>query len=52
MQLAMLGRMPEKTQIDAPFVGLWRSNVIRFGAESWRFEFDEQTTLEVLDEAN
>ena len=45
-------RMPEKTQIDAAFFGLRCTNVIRFGTESWRFEFDGRTTLDMLDEAN
>jgi len=40
-------RMPEKTQIDAAFIGLRCTNVVRFGNESWRFEFDGRTTLDV-----
>jgi hypothetical protein len=43
--------MPEgttqKTQIDAAFIGLHCTNVVRFAAESWRFEFDGQTILDV-----
>jgi len=43
----ILEGMKQKTQIDAAFVGLHCTNVVRFATESWRFEFDERTTLDV-----
>ncbi|MGD0908537.1 MAG: DUF6188 family protein [Candidatus Acidiferrales bacterium] len=36
-----------KTQIDAAFIGLHCTIVTRFAAESWRFEFEGRTTLDV-----
>ena len=38
--------MTQKTQIDAAFIGLQCTNVVRFAAESWRFDFDGRTTLD------
>jgi hypothetical protein len=43
--------MPEgitqKSQIDAAFIGMRCTNIVRFAAESWRFEFNGRTTLDV-----
>jgi Family of unknown function (DUF6188) len=39
--------MDSKPQIDAAFIGLRCTNVTRFGAEAWRFEFEGRTTLDV-----
>jgi hypothetical protein len=39
--------MVSKPQIDAAFIGLRCTSVTRFGAESWRFEFEGRTTLDV-----
>jgi hypothetical protein len=39
--------MKQKIQIDAAFIGLRCTNVVRFGTESWRFEFEGRTTLDV-----
>ena len=37
----------QKTEIDAAFVGLVCTSVVRFAADSWRFEFGGRTTLDV-----
>jgi hypothetical protein len=34
-------------RLDAAFIGLHCSHVTRFGAESWKFEFEGRTTLVV-----
>jgi hypothetical protein len=43
--------MPEgitqKAQIDGAFIGTHCTNIVRFAAESWRFEFNGRTTLDV-----
>ena len=39
--------MDSKLEIDRAFVGLRCTSVIRFGADSWRFEFEGRTTLDV-----
>jgi hypothetical protein len=36
-----------KPRLDAAFIGLRCTSVIRFGEESWRFEFEGRTTLDV-----
>lgn len=39
--------MEPKPKLDAAFIGLHCTSVTRFGAESWRFEFEGRTTLDV-----
>ena len=36
-----------KPRLDAAFIGLHCTSVTRFGEESWRFEFEGRTTLDV-----
>jgi len=36
-----------KLRLDAAFIGLRCTSVTRFGAESWKFEFEGRTTLDV-----
>jgi hypothetical protein len=36
-----------KAEIDAAFIGRRCTDVVRFATESWRFEFEGQTTLDV-----
>jgi hypothetical protein len=36
-----------KLRLDTAFIGLQCTSVTRFGAESWRFEFEGRTTLDV-----
>jgi hypothetical protein len=37
----------QRAEINAAFTGLRCTNVVRFAADSWRFEFGGQTTLDV-----
>jgi hypothetical protein len=43
----MSERVAQKTEIDAAFIGLLCTNIVRFAAESWRFDFGGRTTLDV-----
>lgn len=36
-----------KSRLDGAFIGLRCTGVTRFGSESWRFEFEGRTTLDV-----
>lgn len=39
--------MPEPKSIDSAFIGLSCISVTRFGAESWKFNFEGKTVLQV-----
>ena len=39
--------MPEPKSIEAAFVNLCCTEVTRFGAESWKFDFEGKTVLQV-----
>jgi hypothetical protein len=39
--------MPEPKSIDSAFISLRCTNVTRFGAESWKFDFEGRTKLQV-----
>jgi hypothetical protein len=43
----LTGSIDPKPALNAAFTGLRCSSVTRFGAESWRFEFEGRTTLDV-----
>lgn len=47
LALEITTMLTQKAHIDAAFIGLRCTNVTGFGPESWRFEFDGQTTLDV-----
>lgn len=39
--------MPEPKSIDSAFINLRCTDVTRFGAESWKFDFEGRTVLQV-----
>jgi hypothetical protein len=39
--------MSQLTSVSDAFVGLTCTDVVRFDADSWRFEFEGRTTLDV-----
>jgi hypothetical protein len=43
----MTGSLDAKPAVDAAFTRLRCTSVTRFAAESWRFEFEGRTTLDV-----